>query len=125
VPEPPVEPVIVSVAPMPVEASDIRVRYKTTARRFYDEARRDGGEYETIFVDSDGCLTEGSFTNIFVERDGKLLTPPTTRGLIPGVLRAELIDEGRAAEADLTIEDLADGFLIGNSLRGMIRAKLA
>jgi para-aminobenzoate synthetase/4-amino-4-deoxychorismate lyase len=125
VPEPPVEPVIVSVAPMPVEASDIRVRYKTTARRFYDEARRDGGEYETIFVDSDGCLTEGSFTNIFVERDGKLLTPPTTRGLIPGVLRAELIDEVRAAEADLTIEDLADGFLIGNSLRGMIRAKLA
>jgi para-aminobenzoate synthetase/4-amino-4-deoxychorismate lyase len=78
-----------------------------------------------VFVDPEGRLTEGSFTNIFVERDGKLLTPPVARGLIPGVLRAKLIDEGKAAEADLTVEDLKDGFLLGNSLRGMIRAKLA
>ena len=58
--------------------------------------------YETIFVDPDGQLTEGSRTNIFVERDGKLLTPPLSRGLMPGILRAKLIEEGKAEEADLT-----------------------
>jgi para-aminobenzoate synthetase/4-amino-4-deoxychorismate lyase len=81
--------------------------------------------FETLFVDDDGKLTEGSFTNLFVERDGKLLTPPASRGLMPGVLRAKLLAEGRAAEADLTPDDLADGFQIGNMVRGLISAKLA
>lgn len=124
-PEVPEQPVSVAVRPLPVDPADLRVRYKTTARRFYDDARRECGEYEAVFVDPEGRLTEGSFTNIFVERDGHYLTPPLERGLIAGVLRAQLIDEGKAAEADLTVDDLADGFLIGNSLRGLIRAKLA
>ncbi len=46
-----------------------------------------------------GFLTEGSFTSLFVERGGRLLTPPLARGLLPGILRARLIDEGRAEEA--------------------------
>ena len=90
-----------------------------------EAARRDGGKYETLFVDPEGRLTEGSFTSIFVERNGKYLTPPIARGLMPGLLRARLIEEGKAEEADLTVEDLADGFLIGNMIRGLIRAKLA
>jgi para-aminobenzoate synthetase/4-amino-4-deoxychorismate lyase len=40
------------------------------------------------------------------------------------VLRARLIDEGRAIEGDLRPEDLADGFFIGNALRGLIPARL-
>ena len=35
-----------------------------------------------------------------------------------------LIDEGRAVEAELTLDDLAQGFLIGNALRGLSKAKL-
>ncbi|OYX15434.1 MAG: hypothetical protein B7Z16_13360, partial [Algoriphagus sp. 32-45-6] len=42
------------------------------------------------FTDAEGFLTEGSFTSIFVERNGVLVTPPLARGLLPGVLRAEL-----------------------------------
>ena len=90
-----------------------------------EQARADGGKYETIFVDPDGHLTEGSYTSIFVERDGRYLTPPIARGLMPGLLRAKLIDEGKAVEADLTLDDLANGFLIGNMVRGLIRARLA
>ncbi len=121
----PEEPVAVAVRPLPVDPADVRLRFKTTSRRFYDETRKESGAYETIFVDPEGHVTEGSFTTVFVERDGKYLTPPVARGLIPGVLRAKLIDEGKAEEADLTVEDLKDGFFVGNSLRGMIRATLA
>ena len=117
-------PVTVSIAPMPVDKDDVRRRYKTTDRRFYDEPRRANDSFETIFVEPDGRLTEGSFTNIFVERDGQLLTPPAARGLIPGILRSKLIDEGRAIEAELVVEDLAGGFFVGNILRGLMRAKL-
>ena len=125
IPEIPRQPVEVAVRPLPVAADDIRLGFKTTARAFMEAARADGGKYETIFIDPDGHVTEGSFTSVFVERDGKYLTPPITRGLLPGLLRARLIEEGKAEEADLTIDDLADGFLIGNAVRGLIKARLA
>ena len=123
--EPAAVPVKVALRPLPVDPSDFRLRYKTSDRRFYDRARQEDGAYETIFVDPDGQLTEGSRTSIFVERDGKLLTPPAARGLIPGILRAKLIDEGRAEEAELTPDDLAQGFFVGNIVRGLIPARLA
>lgn len=117
-------PVGVAVRPLPVSADDFRVRHKTSDRSFYDEARRDGGAYETVFVDSDGFVTEGTFTSVFVERGGRLLTPPLSRGLLPGVLRGKLIAEGRAEEADLRVEDLAGGFYVGNIVRGLLPARL-
>ena len=120
----PDEPVTVQVKPLPVGAGDMRLRYKSTARSFYDEAREPGVAYETLFVDAEGCLTEGTFTNLFVERDGILVTPPLSRGLLPGVLRARLIEEDRAVEGDLTIDDLSGRFCIGNSVRGLLRARL-
>ena len=118
-------PVRVAVRPLPIDASDFRLRHKTTDRRFYDRARQEDGAYETIFFDTDGRLTEGSRTNIFVEQHGRLLTPRASRGLIPGILRAKLIDEGKAEEADLTPADLANGFFVGNIVRGLIPARLA
>ena len=45
-------------------------------------------------------------------------------GLLPGVLRRKLLDEGRAREAELTLADLAGGFLLGNSVRGLMKAEL-
>jgi para-aminobenzoate synthetase/4-amino-4-deoxychorismate lyase len=117
-------PVTVALRPLPVEPTDFRLRYKTTDRRFLDQARQQGQAYETVFVDPDGHLTEGSRTNIFVEREGKLLTPPIGRGILPGILRAKLIEEGRAEEAELTPADLSDDFYIGNIVRGLIPARL-
>jgi para-aminobenzoate synthetase / 4-amino-4-deoxychorismate lyase len=123
--DPPEEPVVVAVVPLPVPAQDLRLRHKTSDRAFYDEARRAAGTFEIVFRDEAGFLTEGSFTNLFVERGGRLLTPPLARGLLPGVLRGRLIEEGRAEEADLVAADLIHGFLIGNALRGLVRARLS
>ncbi|QIG81707.1 aminodeoxychorismate synthase component I [Sphingosinithalassobacter tenebrarum] len=108
-------------AALPVARDDFRLRHKTTRRGFYDAARRPG-IFETLFTDADGWLTEGSITSIFVERGGRLITPPLSRGLLPGVLRDELIDTGRAVEGDLRPADLSGGFYIGNALRGLIPA---
>jgi len=77
-----------------------------------------------LLLRDDGLLTEGCFTNLFVERGGKLLTPPASLGLLPGVLRRSLLEQGRAEEAELTLDDLKDGFLIGNALRGLVPAVL-
>jgi len=118
-------PMEVRIVPRPVAASDFRLRHKTSDRGFYDAAQRAAGTDEIIFADDDGYLTEGSFTSLFVERDGMLVTPPLSRGLLPGVLRAELIDAGRAVEGELVASDLTGGFLIGNALRGLMPAIVA
>jgi para-aminobenzoate synthetase/4-amino-4-deoxychorismate lyase len=122
---PPSEPVEVTLATRTVAADDFRLAHKTSDRRFYDEPRRAAGTFEVLFADEAGFLTEGSFTSLFVERGGRLLTPPSVRGVLPGVLRQRLIDEGRAEEADLVAADLVRGFLIGNAVRGLVRARLA
>jgi para-aminobenzoate synthetase/4-amino-4-deoxychorismate lyase len=123
----PLERVTCAVLPLPVSDGDWRLRHKTTDRGFYEAglaAAKKAGAGEALFLRDDGLLTEGTFTNIFVERDGKLLTPRADLGLLPGVLRRSLIEAGRAVEADLTLDDLAGGFLVGNALRGLIPARL-
>lgn len=123
-PAPLQDPLLVALVPLPVAGDDWRLCHKTSDRAFYDDARRASGAGEAIFVRPDGLLTEGSFTSLFVARDGLLLTPPAALGLLPGVLRARLLAEGQAEEAELTAADLADGFFVGNALRGLIPARL-
>jgi para-aminobenzoate synthetase / 4-amino-4-deoxychorismate lyase len=117
-------PVTVGLAPLPVSKDDFRLCHKTSNRGFYSEAKARAGNFEVALIDAEGFVTEGSFSNIFVKRDGALITPPLSRGLLPGVLRAELIANGSAVEGDLRQEDLADGFFIGNASRGLIAAVL-
>jgi para-aminobenzoate synthetase/4-amino-4-deoxychorismate lyase len=121
-PNAPDAPVHAAIRPLEVAPDDFRLAHKTSRRGFYDRARQAAGTWEVVFTDAHGFLTEGSFTSIFVERDGALLTPPLARGLLPGVLRAELIESGRAIEHDLRPDDLAGGFLLGNALRGLVAA---
>jgi para-aminobenzoate synthetase/4-amino-4-deoxychorismate lyase len=115
----------VAIVPLPVAPTDFRLRHKTSARAFYDDARKTAGTFEIVFEDADGFLTEGSFSNLFVPRGTGLVTPPLRNGLLPGILRAELLESGRATEASLTRTDLIDGFFIGNAVRGFIPAIVA
>lgn len=113
--------------PIPVDSGDWRLRHKTSHRQFYEEGlavARSEGAAETLFVRDDGLITEGCWTSVFVERDGTLLTPPLALGLLPGVLRRSLIESGKATEAELTLDDLTHGFLLGNAVRGLMPGKL-
>ncbi|MEG8040950.1 aminodeoxychorismate synthase component I [Sphingomonas sp. LR60] len=123
-PPAPDRPLRVALAPLPVGEHDWRLRHKTSDRRFYDAARTSIGADEVLFFTPDGRLTEGSFTNLFVPR-GDTLATPCAGPLLPGVLRGELLDSGRAVEQDLTAADLSDGLFVGNALRGLMRATLA
>ncbi len=119
-------PLRVAAVPLPVDARDYRLRHKTSDRGFYDAARIAAGTDEVVFVRPDGLLTEGSFTSLFVPgSDGRLLTPALASGLLPGVLRSQLIDAGQAVEANLSPHDLPEQFFVGNALRGLIPAVVA
>lgn len=119
----------VSIAALRLASSDIWLRHKTTRRAIYDQARAElpDGVDELLFLNERDELCEGTITNLFVETDGgRLLTPPIAAGLLPGILREELLETGRAAEAFLTLHDLAAAHRVwmGNSLRGLIPAEV-
>lgn len=112
-----------------LSSGDLFLYHKTTRRDLYDREwahfSATLGSDEVVYLNEKGELTEGSRTTIFIERDGILLTPPLASGLLPGVLRQTLIDDGKAREEVLTIDDLnrAKKVYLGNSVRGLVRAK--
>jgi para-aminobenzoate synthetase/4-amino-4-deoxychorismate lyase len=130
VPLPPSPPVFrFAMAPERLDSQSLWLMHKTTNRAFYDAPRQQAhaalGVDEVLFRNERDELTEGSITSLFVQRDGTLLTPPLSSGLLPGTLRAELIDQGKAVEQVLTLADLADAeaIFLGNSVRGLMRAQ--
>ncbi len=129
VPDPLDQPATCIALPLPVDPTDWRLQHKTSDRSFYSDALETAhglGAVEAVLVREDGLVTEGSFSNIFVAGDeGVLKTPPLTLGLLPGVLRSDLIESGKAIEGELTLADLDQGFVLGNAVRGLFSAKLA
>ncbi|WP_083567498.1 aminodeoxychorismate synthase component I [Hyphomicrobium sp. CS1GBMeth3] len=113
-----------------VDSTNAFLFHKTTRRELYDREWQHYAETlkvdEVLYLNERGELAEGSRTNVFVEWDGKLLTPPLSSGLLPGVLRTSLLAAGRVHEAVLTGDDLvaADAIYVGNSVRGLVRAEL-
>jgi para-aminobenzoate synthetase/4-amino-4-deoxychorismate lyase len=123
-PDPIEQAVEVKLLPLPVSRGDFRLIHKTSDRAFYDDARNAAGTFEVVFIDEDGLISEGSFTNIFVNKNGRLTTP-RAGALLPGILRQRLLEEGEAIEGNIRPADLAGGFFIGNALRDLIPARLS
>ena len=105
-------------------------RHKVSDRNFYDGERNRIRQLtdadEVIFLNNKNEICEGSYTSIFIKKNGLLVTPPLSSGLLPGILRADLLEKKQAIEGILTIADIieADDIFLGNSLRGLMKAKL-
>ncbi|WP_052183046.1 aminotransferase class IV family protein [Rhizobium sp. YS-1r] len=117
------------VASTSLPADDPLFRHKTSRREPYEAARAEFSPDEAdevLLLNERGEICEGTITNVFVEdADGQLLTPPLTSGLLPGILRAELIRERKARSQILRLADLEERrIFVGNSLRGLIPAEL-
>jgi para-aminobenzoate synthetase/4-amino-4-deoxychorismate lyase len=116
---------VVTVSSMRTDPGNPLLGHKTTARSLYDTelARVRRKRYlEVLFINTDGHLTEGAFTNIFIHCDSGWRTPDISCGLLPGIWRGKFIDETGAVQCKLTINDLrnANSIFIGNSVRGTI-----
>ncbi len=77
------------------------------------------GAGEALFANTAGQLCEGTGTNVFVVRDGEVLTPPLTSGCLAGVTRALLLEWADVTEADLPAAVLteADEVFLTSSTR--------
>ena len=113
-------------------SGDIFLRHKTNLRARYDAAWRGAeaqGAFDMLFFNQRGELTEGGRSSVFVQLDGRWCTPPLSSGLLPGVMRAAMLEDPawNACERIITRAMLAraEAIVVCNALRGPMQAILA
>ncbi len=120
----------VAIAERRTNSADKFFYHKTSRRQIYDEASqlaRRLGLADFIFLNERGEVSEGSISNVFVEKEGRLYTPPISSGILAGAYRAHVLETyPQASERVLYLEDLrtADRIWICNAVRGMREVKL-
>jgi len=82
--------------------------------------------FDEIFFNEKSELTEGARSNIVLQIDGELFTPPVKCGLLKGILRKKMINERKIKEKILYLADLksAEKILCVNSVRGIVEVAL-
>lgn len=125
---PPAAPWRIALSEHRLRADNAWLRFKTTERELYDRTRRDLPAHldETVFANERGEVCEGTITNLFFDFGDGLVTPPVSCGVLPGVLRAEMLADGKCREGVVTCAEMdrAEAIWAGNSVRGLIRCRL-
>ena len=115
-----------------VSSVDARLYHKTSDRRVYEAPRSHtlaaasspDGVFDVLLFNEDDAPTEFVVGNLVCDVPGKgLLTPRLESGVLPGVLRSRLIEDGVVREFPLTRSDLEPPVVLWliNSLRGWVR----
>lgn len=74
------------------------------------EAKQNGFD-EAILLNEQGLVAEGSGENIFMVKDGRILTPPLSAGILPGITRASVMRIAEELGYEVEERDLARGGL--------------
>jgi len=126
-------PVSLRVAEQTREAVHSLPSHKTNLRAAYDaawQAAEREGAFDAVFFNGDGTLAEGGRSTVLVKLDGAWWTPPLSAGVLPGVMRAVLLEDatpwlgGPLRERVLTRADVAraEAIAVCNALRGVVPA---
>ena len=107
-----------------VNPENIFLYHKTTNRDLYDSQYKHyslKGYLDVIFSNTRNEITEGAISNIIIQINKKLYTPPVSSGLLPGIFRQNLLRKGIVKEKIILLEDLkkADKIFLCNSVRGL------
>jgi para-aminobenzoate synthetase / 4-amino-4-deoxychorismate lyase len=118
----------VAFASSPIDLRDVRLYHKCVDRDRYDAALADApGMFDVVLWNAEREVTELTRGNLVIELEGRRLTPPLDCGLLPGTLRAELLELGAIEEHTISLDDAqrAARLWFVNSLRGWVPITLA
>ena len=116
----------VALAKSPVDRHERALQHKTTRRAVYDTHRQQHPEaFDVLLWNQQRELTEFTFGSLVLAIDGEWLTPSLSSGLLPGVMRAELLARGEIVERVLMVDALARAQSVWfiNSVRGWLRVE--
>lgn len=121
------KPLRVGIARVPVDPDDPFLYHKTTHRVVYERARADCPTCDDVLLwNSRGELTEATIANVVLRLDGEWVTPPVDSGLLPGVFREWLLQQGKIRERVIPLAELsrAEAVYLINSVRRWMPARL-
>ena len=123
---PSVGPVHVGLATQAMPPADEFIWHKTTRRDAYQSFKAQPGCFDTLLYNRLGELTEFTIGNVAIQLDGQWITPPISCGLLPGVMRENLLQSGQLTEGVVTLAALeqSTGLALINSVRGWVDVKL-
>jgi branched-subunit amino acid aminotransferase/4-amino-4-deoxychorismate lyase len=110
----------------PVDSDTLMLYHKTTCREIYNKAKDTFPAADDVILwNTRGEVTESTIANVVARIDGKLVTPPLSCGLLPGTMRAALLQQGKISERVISLDELreADEIFLINSLRGWMPAE--
>lgn len=117
----------VSLAKNPIQSENIFLYHKTTQREVYENAEGENLHSDDVILwNEEGNLTESTIANIILNIKGNWVTPSINCGLLRGVYRESMLENGLIEERKIhksEIADLSEITLI-NSVRGEFKAKL-
>lgn len=107
----------IGLFPLPAGTDPVFLHHKTSVRNQYDP---DGSGREWLFFNGQGRVTESSIANVVYELEGERYTPPIVDGLLAGVWRRHLLEQGGVRERSLAVAELPSlsRMWFVNALRG-------
>lgn len=81
-----------------------------------DEAKSKGFD-DFILISQDGQVTESAIANLVFQLDGQWITPPLSDGVLPGVMRALLVEKAGVIVRQVSAHQLAEiesGFVVSS-----------
>ena len=129
--------VIISLTPVTIQTTAVRCKiisaYPRIAGMALENCKRtdytrafaarqdalSAGYDDAILTNTNGNIACATTSNIFIEENGVLMTPPLAEGVLAGITRSKLISSG-AREEIISIERLlkADAVYLTNSITG-------
>ena len=113
--------------PVAVSPDEDTVRFKTSRREVYEDANRKAASGRfALLTDARGRYLECAIANLFFARGTRLLTPPSSAPILPGIARKRLIEAAprvgfEVVEADCRVETAAaaEACVVTNALFGV------
>lgn len=116
----------VALANEPVHSSNVFLYHKTTCRDVYKQHTIPNDCFDVLLFNEKDEITEFTFGNVVVEKDGQWYTPPVTCGLLAGTYREWLLSENKVKEKIIYREDLLeyDAIYFINSVRKLKKVNI-
>lgn len=113
----------------PIKAPPEFIENKTTVRYHYKMPNDDFNI--VLYYNEQQQLTEFNIGNIVISENDKFYTPSEQTGILNGVMRQSLLDDGTIEEKDYSVDDFIEKYKNGrislfmiNSVRGWLQIRL-
>ncbi len=88
-------------------AADAHKKFPYTSRLEIQSQAHDAGFDDAITINADGNICEGSVSNLLVKIDNQWLTPPVSDGVLPGIMRAILVESNKVQVQSIALSQVS------------------